>query len=178
VTALGAVVTAFILVVATACGSGDGEGLVLARASTTSTSTPPPPSTPATNPALPRATSTSAPSSPRATLAPRTTVAPKPATTTTPPPPASGRRRPVRWTDYAVAADGRTLTFRYYSGIEPCSVFDSITAQESPSQVVVTIHERNDAGPDTACIMIAKEKFASVRLAAPLGGRRVVDGAS
>jgi hypothetical protein len=86
-------------------------------------------------------------------------------------------RRAQRWQDYTVGPDGRTLTFRYYAGVEPCSVFDSIDAQEAPTTVTVTVYERDDAAPGQACPMLAKEKHASVTLREPLGSRRVVDGA-
>lgn len=92
------------------------------------------------------------------------------------PPPGQGRH-PVAWQGYSVDADGRGLTFTYYSGVEPCSVYDSASVLEGPDQVEVTIYERDDAPPGTACVMLAKEKSATVTLAAPLAGRTVVDGA-
>lgn len=86
------------------------------------------------------------------------------------------RRQPHRWEGYTVGADGVTLTFTYYSGVEPCSAFDSIVADEGPDSVRVTIYEH--AGPDgVVCIMMAQLKSATVTLAAPLAGRTVVDGA-
>ncbi|MEA2686576.1 MAG: hypothetical protein QOE93_1771 [Actinomycetota bacterium] len=85
-------------------------------------------------------------------------------------------RRPHGWDGYTVASDGRTLTFTYYAGVAPCSVYDSVVAEETASTVRVTIYERS--GPDgTVCIMIAQQKTATVTLEAPLGGRAVVDGA-
>jgi len=82
-------------------------------------------------------------------------------------------RHAQQWDGYTVGADGRTLTFTYYAGVEPCSVFDSIVADEGPETVDVTIFERS--GPEgVACIMLAQEKSASVTLVAPLGGRRVL----
>ena len=94
----------------------------------------------------------------------------------TPPPPAAGDRHPAGWESFQVGADGRTLVFTYYAGIAPCSVFDSITAVEGPSQVTVTIYERSDVGPDVACIAIAQRKTATVTLDSDLAGRTVVDG--
>jgi hypothetical protein len=89
-----------------------------------------------------------------------------------------GERGPAhRWEGYAVGTDGVTLTFTYYAGVEPCSVFDSIVAEESPDTVRVSIYERSGPG-ETVCIMMAQLKSATVTLAAPLGGRTVVDGAT
>jgi len=82
-----------------------------------------------------------------------------------------------RWEGYTVGADGVTLTFTYYAGVEPCSVFDSIVAEEGPDSVRVSIYERSGPG-ETVCIMIAQLKSATVTLTAPLGGRTVVDGAT
>ena len=84
------------------------------------------------------------------------------------------RRHP--WDGHTVGADGRTLAFTYYAGVEPCSVFDSIVAEEGSDAVRVTIYERS--GPEgVACIMLAQQKSATVTLDAPLGARRLVDGA-
>ena len=89
-----------------------------------------------------------------------------------------GERGPAhRWEGYTVGADGATLTFTYYAGVEPCSVFDSIVADEGPDSVRVSIYERSGPG-ETVCIMMAQLKSATVTLAAPLGGRTVVDGAT
>jgi len=84
-------------------------------------------------------------------------------------------RHPHGWDAFTVGADGRTLTFTYYAGVAPCSVFDSIVADEGAVSVRVTIYEHS--GPEgVACIMLAQQKSASVTLGAPLGGRTVVDG--
>ncbi|MEA2702334.1 MAG: hypothetical protein QOD63_279, partial [Actinomycetota bacterium] len=40
-----------------------------------------------------------------------------------------GERHPQPWDGSTVGADGLTITFTYYAGIEPCSVFDSIVAE-------------------------------------------------
>ena len=56
-------------------------------------------------------------------------------------------------------------------------MFDHADVQESSTHVVVTIYERSDARPDQACVMMAQEKHTTVALRAPLGSRRVVDGA-
>jgi len=74
--------------------------------------------------------------------------------------------------------DGRVLAVRYWSGVAPCSVLDSVEVDESATEVVVTLmvgHEP-DAG-DVACIQIAQLYETRVELRAPLGEREVVDGA-
>ena len=83
----------------------------------------------------------------------------------------------MRWESYAVSSDGRTLTFKYWSGVDACSRFDHAAADESPSRVVVTIYER-DVTNGNPCVAMAQEKFASVTLQSPLGNRTVVDGAA
>jgi hypothetical protein len=86
-------------------------------------------------------------------------------------------RQPHRWEGFTVGADGSTLTFTYYAGVEPCSGFDSIVADEGAESVRVTIYEH--PGPEgVACIMLAQLKSATVTLGSPLGGRRVLDGAA
>jgi len=105
---------------------------------------------------------------------PPSSVAPTaPAATSTATTVPGDRRHPQPWESYTLAADDRTLTFTYYAGVEPCSVFDSIVADEGPDAVRVTIFERS--GPDgVACIMLAQQKSATVTLQAPLAGRPVV----
>src|SRR5205085_5834959 len=103
---------------------------------------------------------------------------PDQSTTTSPPtPPCCKGPDPVRWESYAASSDGRTLTFKYWSGVDACSKFDHAAAAESPSRVVVTIYER-DVTNGNPCVAMAEEKFATVVLQAPLGNRTVDDGAA
>lgn len=190
--AYGAAAVALALAVALAgCSDDSAREVQAGRASTTpsspssapggapgsavgggTTSTEPPSATDPAGPAGP---------SPDPTGAPGSSPPSSPVTSPDPGPPTTvpgDRRQPHRWEGYTVGADGATLTFTYYAGVEPCSTFDSITADESaPGSVRVTIYER--PGPEgTVCIMLAQLKSASVTLGSPLGGRVVVDGAA
>ncbi|MEA2828285.1 MAG: hypothetical protein QOG43_2724 [Actinomycetota bacterium] len=175
---LGAVAVALALAVGMA-GCSDGNPVQQVRTGRAG----PPATDPTVVPTLP--------SSPTSTAPPATErpvdevpgseppVSPVPPATTVPPATdvPDARRQPHRWEGYTVAADGATLTFTYYAGVEPCSAFDSIVADEGPDSVRVTIYEHS--GPaGVACIMLAQLKSATVTLAAPLGGRQLIDGAA
>jgi hypothetical protein len=164
------------LVMLTACGGGAPHRAVQRAQPTTSTST--------TTTAPPTTTTTTTPpptvSQPRTTTptAPSVTPPSEPTTTTRPPtPPCCKGPDPVRWESYSVSSDGRSLTFKYWSGVDACSKFDHASVDESPSRVVVTIWER-DVTNGNPCVAMAQEKFATVVLQAPLGNRTVVDGAA
>ncbi|MER6997798.1 hypothetical protein [Streptomyces sp. NPDC000410] len=75
---------------------------------------------------------------------------------------------------YAVSADGRTLSLRFWGGV--CSDY-SARADESGTEVKVKIIESRP-DPERVCIMIAKELTEKVTLERPLGERKVVDAAS
>jgi len=87
--------------------------------------------------------------------------------------------RPASFESTDAIDGGRTLAIRYTSGIEPCSVLDSIDVTETEREVVVTLRIGHDpdAG-DVACIDIAQRFETRVELAEPLGDRTVVDGAA
>lgn len=86
--------------------------------------------------------------------------------------------RKIAWTGATPSPDGRSLAVVWWSGVAPCTVLDRVEVKESAKQVVVTLYEGRDPRfPDTACIAIAVEKTTTVRLASPLDGREVVDGA-
>ncbi|MFC5800320.1 hypothetical protein [Streptomyces formicae] len=72
---------------------------------------------------------------------------------------------------YAVSADGRTLTLRFWGGV--CSDYSG-AAEESATEVRVRIVEKRQ-DPDRVCIMIAKELTEKVVLDRPLGDRKVLD---
>ena len=166
------------------CGSGTAHRLARDSTSTTSTSTTTTLPTTTTTDAGPVGTTVASP--PPTVDQPRTTHPTAPpvtppgestATTRPPTPPCCKGPDPVRWESYTVSSDGRTLTFKYWSGVDACSKFDHASADESPSRVVVTIWER-DVTNGNPCVAMAQEKFATVVLQAPLGNRAVVDGAA
>ena len=82
--------------------------------------------------------------------------------------------------DHAVVNDdGTSLTVFFWSGVEPCYVLDHVDAEEEPSVITVTLFEGHDASAgDVACIEIALLKKVVVQLDAPVGDRRIVDGAA
>ncbi|MCS0605199.1 hypothetical protein NX794_28895 [Streptomyces sp. LP11] len=88
-------------------------------------------------------------------------------------PTATSGPREVRVTGYT--ADGRDLKVRFSGGV--CADFTA-AARESAGRVSVTVTEK--PWPGKVCVMIAKEYEKTVRLDAPLDGRKVVgaDGAA
>jgi len=86
--------------------------------------------------------------------------------------------RKVPWESATPASDGRSLDVVWWSGVEPCHVLDHVEVTETARTVTVTLYEGQDRrSPDAVCIEIAVLKTTKVRLKAPLGGRKVVDGA-
>jgi hypothetical protein len=166
------VAAAIGLVMLTACGTGSPRRVAQRAEPTTSTSTTVVTTIVATPPPTVGQPRTTHPAAPPLTPPTEST------TTTRPPtPPCCKGPDPVRWESYTVSSDGRTLTFKYWSGVDACSKFDHASADESPSRVVVTIWER-DVTNGNPCVAMAQEKFATVTLQAPLGNRTVVDGAA
>jgi hypothetical protein len=82
--------------------------------------------------------------------------------------------------DHVVANDdGTSLTVYFWSGVEPCYVLDHVDVREGPTEITVTLFEGHDASAgDVACIDIALLKRVVVHLDAPVGDRRILDGAS
>jgi hypothetical protein len=84
----------------------------------------------------------------------------------------------TKWISATPSADGRSLRLVWWSGVEPCTVLDRVEVAESTDKVVVTLYEGQDRRhPDAVCIAMAIQKTTTVTLSAPLGSRRVVDGA-
>ena len=85
----------------------------------------------------------------------------------------------VPWTSATPADGGRSLDVVWWSGVEPCYVLDRVEVDEQADQVTVTLYEGKDArSPDAVCIEIAIQKTTRVQLRAPLGDRKVIDGAA
>lgn len=63
------------------------------------------------------------------------------------------------------AVDGRAVTLKisWTSGVEPCSVLDTIVVDRGEMAFAITLHEGHAAG-NTICIEIAKFKVALVDL--------------
>jgi hypothetical protein len=84
----------------------------------------------------------------------------------------------VQWLSAEPTGDGTALVITWWSGVEPCTVLDRVDVAESADQVTVTLWEGRDRRhPDAMCIAIAVKKQTTVKLSAPLGHRKVVDGA-
>ena len=75
--------------------------------------------------------------------------------------------------------DGSSVTVFFWSGVEPCYVLDHVDVDEGPGTITITLFEGHDtSGGDVACIDIALLKKVVVQLDAPVGDRRIVDGAA
>ncbi|MEZ0071606.1 hypothetical protein ABH927_000938 [Planotetraspora sp. GP83] len=71
-----------------------------------------------------------------------------------------------------------SLNVVWWSGVEPCYVLDRVEVTETKDAVTVTLWEGHDRRkPDAVCIEIAIQKQTTVKLSAPLGTRKVIDGA-
>ncbi|WP_433352297.1 hypothetical protein ACQP25_04290 [Microtetraspora malaysiensis] len=82
----------------------------------------------------------------------------------------------VRWTSAKPIRNGRYLRVTWWSGVEPCTMLDRVRVKETRGKVTVTLYEGR--GKDAQmCVMIAVQKSTIVRLKAPLGDRKVIDGA-
>lgn len=80
---------------------------------------------------------------------------------------------------YVSPDDSRVIVVDYWSGIEPCYVLDHIEVAEGDDSVTITLFEGSDpAAGDAICIEIGVFKRVLVTLDAPLGDRRIVDGAA
>ena len=93
------------------------------------------------------------------------------------PRPGMANVHPIGWDRYERRGP-RVLRVFFWSGVEPCSVLDHVTVEETRSEVRITLYEGTE--PDAVgqpCIAVAVRKAVDVRLSRPLGGRTVVDGA-
>ena len=86
---------------------------------------------------------------------------------------------PVPFETATPLGDETALEVRFWGGVEPCFVLDRAVVEETAETVTVTLHAGSDpARPGVACIEIALWMSVEVRLAAPLGGRVIRDGAA
>ena len=85
---------------------------------------------------------------------------------------------PVVWVKALVGTDDRTVTLRFWSGVEPCYVLDHVDVAYGPDGVIVTLFQGSDpSAGNVACIEIAVLKQTTITLDQPLAGRPLVDGA-
>jgi hypothetical protein len=86
--------------------------------------------------------------------------------------------RAIPWDQVTVGPDDRSLTIRFWSGVEPCYVLDHIDVVYRADRVIVALFEGHDPqDEDTACIEIALLKSVVIALDQPVDGRQIVDGA-
>ncbi|MBB6346615.1 hypothetical protein ACWGH8_28700 [Nonomuraea muscovyensis] len=86
--------------------------------------------------------------------------------------------RKVRWTKAKPVAKGRKVQLVWTSGVAPCTVLDRVKVKETRTRVTITLYEGTaPTAKNVSCIMIAIEKTTTVKLRAPLGKRKIVDGA-
>jgi hypothetical protein len=84
---------------------------------------------------------------------------------------------PAPW-EKATPRGPKTLLVRFWSGVEPCYVLDRVEVEETDERVRITLFVGSDPEADAvACIELARLKAVRVSLEAPLGDRKVVDGA-
>jgi hypothetical protein len=77
------------------------------------------------------------------------------------------------------AASNNGVLIRFDAGIAPCFVLDHYTVAETATTVTVTLYAGSDkAKPQTVCAAIAVQYELEVPLQAPLGTRKLIDGAS
>lgn len=73
---------------------------------------------------------------------------------------------------------GAGLRVFFWSGVEPCNVLDRVEVEETKREILVTLFEgHTPRDGDMACIEIAVYKFVDVELKAPVGDRKIIDGA-
>ena len=72
---------------------------------------------------------------------------------------------PIAADSFSARVDGRhvVLTITYTSGVEPCSILDTIIVQRGQGSFAITLREGHGPG-NQVCIMIAKEMKTQVDL--------------
>src|SRR5690242_4484000 len=86
---------------------------------------------------------------------------------------------PVEFDPAQATAQDDEVLVHFSAGIAPCFVVDHYTVAEAASTVTIAVYAGRDAKKrDTVCAAIAVPYELAVPLRAPLGTRRVVDGAT
>ncbi|WP_240196845.1 hypothetical protein [Nonomuraea lactucae] len=83
----------------------------------------------------------------------------------------------VPWAKAKSVSKGRKIQLVWSSGVAPCTVLDSVKVKETRKRVTITLYEgTSPKAKNVSCILIAIEKTTTVKLKAPLGKRKIVDG--
>lgn len=87
--------------------------------------------------------------------------------------------RPVPWESATPVDGGKRVRLVWWSGVEPCTTLDRVAVRETAESVEITLYEgpAKDAR-DAVCIQVAVLKTTTVELDAPLGERKITDGAA
>jgi hypothetical protein len=86
---------------------------------------------------------------------------------------------PLHFDPTKATASGNGVLIRFAAGIAPCFVLDHYTVAETATTVTVTLYAGSDkANPQTVCAAIAVQYEVDVPLQAPLGTRKLIDGAA
>ncbi|GAA0968509.1 hypothetical protein GCM10009555_014050 [Acrocarpospora macrocephala] len=82
----------------------------------------------------------------------------------------------IKWTSAKPYKKGKYLKVTWWSGPQQCYALDHVKVKETRKKVTVTLYE-GSVKDNGFCIAIAVKKTTLVKLKAPLGKRKVVDGA-
>jgi hypothetical protein len=86
---------------------------------------------------------------------------------------------PLQFDPTKAVASANGVLVRFYAGIAPCFVLDHYTVAETSATVTITLYAGSDQSkPNMVCAQIAVQYEVDVPLKAPLGTRRVIDGAA
>lgn len=85
---------------------------------------------------------------------------------------------PIGWDKAAVSGDGRYVTVRFWTGVDPCYVLDHVDVAYGADAITITLFQGHDGDAgDVACIDIAMLASTTITLDQPLAGRTIADGA-
>lgn len=91
------------------------------------------------------------------------------------PKPGQAEVHTISWDRYEMV-DAQTVRIYFLSGVEPCTVLDSVklTYAEEVIRVALSVG-RDPKQPDAMCPMLARSAYTDVKLSQPVGDREIVD---
>ena len=86
---------------------------------------------------------------------------------------------PESWSRAILSPDRRTVAVEWLGGVAACDALERVDVEEGDEEVTITVRTGWPKGTprDQACIALGVQRVAIVRLKAPLGDRKLVDGA-